>query len=341
MRFNSSYEAQRFCNEYSYMARFSLVLASSYHTTSKKRKNEVTKITLRCNKYGKHYDKDEDPIESIVPERQTSILAKTGCKVAIIIKETNGIWTITSAHLEHNHGLGTNSEAKFFRTHKYMSTEEKAMIRTLKKVNIPTRNMVAILSYMRGGRAALPYDDKDVANYSSKVGRERTMNDMTQVLQFFSEKQAENHGFYYSIDMDGSNKVKNIFWADAKAREYYKLYGDCISFDTTFLTNKYNLPFALIVGISAHGNTYIFACAFLGDETADTFMWVFKQFLSAMNEKHPQTVITDQDAAMMKAVAQVFPNARHRICWFHVKKNLEEKNGQGIQIKGRPKSGNE
>ena len=95
------------------------------------------------------------------------------------------------------------------------------------------------------------------------------------------------------------------------------------------------------MGISAHGNTYIFACAFLGDETADTFMWVFKQFLSAMNEKHPQTVITDQDAAMMKAVAQVFPNARHRICWFHVKKNLEEKNGQGIQIKGRPKSGNE
>ena len=52
-----------------------------------------------------------------------------------------------------------------------MSIEEKNMITTLKKVNTPTRNMVAILSYMRGGRANLSYDDKDVENYSYKVGR--------------------------------------------------------------------------------------------------------------------------------------------------------------------------
>ena len=69
--------------------------------------------------------------------------------------------------LDHNHPLGPHSETKFFRTH----TEEKNMIRTLKKVNTPTRNMVAILSYMRGGRANLSYDDKDVENYSYKVGR--------------------------------------------------------------------------------------------------------------------------------------------------------------------------
>ena len=37
MQFKSADEAQRFCNEYSYMARFSLVVATNYRTTSKKR----------------------------------------------------------------------------------------------------------------------------------------------------------------------------------------------------------------------------------------------------------------------------------------------------------------
>ena len=206
------------------------------------------------------------------------MIAKTRCKCTVIVKEDNGVWKISSTTLDHNHPLGPHSETKFLRTHKYMSTEEKTMIRTLKKVNTPTRNMVAILSYMRGGRANLSYDDKDVENYSYKVGREHTMNDMTQMLQYFSDQQAQSPGFYYSVDMDNDYKVRNIFWADAEAREYYTTYGDCISFDTTFLTNKYNLPFALLVGVSAYANTYIFACAFLRDETADTFSWVFGQF---------------------------------------------------------------
>jgi transposase-like protein len=78
------------------------------------------------------------------------------------------------------------------------------------------------------------------------------------------------------------------------------------------------------VGVSAHGNTYLFACAFLGDETATTFNWVFSQFLKAMNGKHPRSIITDQES-MMKAIKDTFPQTVHRQCWFHVKKNLEEK----------------
>jgi hypothetical protein len=204
------------------------VVATNYRTTSKKRNNEITSFTMRCNKFGKTNDKEKEGLESIIPERQTNVTMRTRCKVSIIVKENHGTWTITNVHLEHNHDIGPISETKFFRSHKYMTLEEKVMIRTLKKVNIPTRNMVAILSYIRGGRSALPYDDKDVANYSYKIGRERTVNDMTQMLQFFSERQAENPGFYYSVEMDENNKVKNIFWADARAREYYKSYGDCI-----------------------------------------------------------------------------------------------------------------
>ena len=42
---------------------------------------------------------------------------------------------------------------------------EKAIIRTLNESNIPTRKMISVLSYLRGGVIALPYKKKDVANF--------------------------------------------------------------------------------------------------------------------------------------------------------------------------------
>jgi len=35
--------------------------------------------------------------------------------------------------------------------------------------------------------------------------------------------------------------------------KYYADYGECVSFDTTYMTNRYNLPFAPFVGIIGHG----------------------------------------------------------------------------------------
>jgi len=45
------------------------------------------------------------------------------------------------------------------------------------------------------------------------------------------------------------------FWTDARsASQYFK---DGVSFDTTYLTNKYNMPFAPFVGINHHGQSIL------------------------------------------------------------------------------------
>jgi hypothetical protein len=45
------------------------------------------------------------------------------------------------------------------------------------------------------------------------------------------------------LSLEEIKKVKHMFWADGTSLKYYEMYGDCISFDTTYMTNKYNLPF--------------------------------------------------------------------------------------------------
>jgi hypothetical protein len=115
-----------------------------------------------------------------------------------------------------------------------------------------------------------------------------------------------------------------MFWTDGSSIRNYAEYGDCVSFDTTYMTNKYNLPFAPFVGVIGHG--HIFACAFISDETTDTFKWAFQTFLEAMGGTQPATIITDQDKAMRGAIQQVFTNTVHRNCFYHIKSKCYSKN---------------
>jgi hypothetical protein len=64
--------------------------------------------------------------------------------------------------------------------------------------------------------------------------------------------QSINDGFYFAIDFDDDGRLENIFWADARNRVAYEDFGDVITFDTMYLTNKYKMPFAPFVEVNHH-----------------------------------------------------------------------------------------
>ena len=102
--------------------------------------------------------------------------------------------------------------------------------------------------------------------------------------------------------------------------------GDYVSFDTTFSTNVYDMPFVPIVGVDNHGKTILFGCALLKDQTTETFQWLFQTFKIANNGKEPKTVITDQDQSIGNALDIEFPMSIRRFCFWHIMKVLKQKN---------------
>ncbi|KAI8564273.1 hypothetical protein RHMOL_Rhmol03G0168700 [Rhododendron molle] len=82
-----------------------------------------------------------------------------------------------------------------------------------------------------------------------------------------------------------------------------------------------NRPFAVFIGFNNHREVIVFGDALMYDETADSFIWLFETFLEAMSNKHPQTIFTDQDAAMAKAISFVMPDVYHRLCTWHMMQN--------------------
>ncbi|PNT66616.1 protein FAR1-RELATED SEQUENCE 5-like [Brachypodium distachyon] len=342
MSFCSHVEAFAFYNTYASIVGFSAKIAGNYHRRGTAA-DAVTRYTYRCNRAGKVVSREvleerkrkrdqnrktKDglacPVQLNKPRNKNSIDV-TDCHATMVVTLKGDKWIVTKIELEHNHVLSPPGEAKFLRSHKHMTDEEKLLIRTMNAVKLPSRKIMAILAGFRGGISALPYTKKDINNYRTAIRNESNQNDMMMVIDFFKKKQMEDPRFYYAFRIDDENKVQNIFWADGHCRRFYHLYGDCVSFDTTYKTNKYNLPFAPFVGITGHGDNCLFACAILQNETIETFTWLFEEFLQCMRGKMPLTIITDQDVAMKQAIPRVFTQTTHRNCLFHIKKKAEEK----------------
>jgi hypothetical protein len=153
---------------------------------------------------------------------------------------------------------------------------------------------------------------------------------MQDTIAYFEALQYRDKDFFFRYDLDDQKRVKHLFWVDGAARKAYKYFNDCISFDTTYMTNKYKMPFAPFVGINSHGQSIQLGCGFLGNELTASFKWLFMVFLEAMDGIAPLNIITDQDFAMRAAIDAMFPGTIHRNCRWHIVDKATEEVGPSI-----------
>ena len=117
--------------------------------------------------------------------------------------------------------------------------------------------------------------------------------------------------------MDVDEQMTNVFWANACMILDYGYFGDVVSLDTTYCTNNAYRPLALFSGFNHYRQAIIFRAALLYDETAESFKWLFETFLEAHGQKRPQTIFTDQDQAMAKALGNhtIFSPNLTKLLW--------------------------
>ncbi|KAL9320913.1 hypothetical protein ACSQ67_012752 [Phaseolus vulgaris] len=65
----------------------------------------------------------------------------------------------------------------------------------------------------------------------------------------------------------------------------------------------------------------------VADESEESFTWLFQTWLRAMSGRQPLTVIADQDIAVQKAIAKVFPVTYHRFSLWQIKAKEQENMG--------------
>ncbi|XP_047326679.1 protein FAR-RED IMPAIRED RESPONSE 1-like [Impatiens glandulifera] len=190
-----------------------------------------------------------------------------------------------------------------------------------------------------GGYENLNFDERSCRNFISKARRLRLGNgDAEAFCQYFNRMQSRCLNFYYLYDLDEESRIKNVFWADGRCRAAYEYFSDVITFDTTYLTNRYDMPFAPFVGVNHHGQSILLGCGLLSSEDSESFIWLFKAWLSCMHGRAPKAIITNQCRSMTIAIEKVFPNTNHRFCLWHIMKKLPTKLAAHAQYKSIKKA---
>lgn len=164
------------------------------------------------------------------------------------------------------------------------------------------------------------------------TSRQRTLGGGGQhVLDYLKRMQAENPAFFYAVQGDNDHTGGNIFWADAASRMNYSYFGDTVTFDTSYRTNQYRVPFASFTGLNHHGQPVLFGCALILNESESSFIWLFQTWLQAMSRCQPVSITTDPDRLIQVAVSQILPETRHRFCKWGIFRETQEKLAQIYQ----------
>ncbi|KAK9677155.1 hypothetical protein RND81_11G124200 [Saponaria officinalis] len=198
-------------------------------------------------------------------------------------------------------GAGDN-EAQFHIMKRIRLVCTKLRMMLNDRAGIPMTRNFNTLVLEGGGYENIPFNYRDMRNAINQERRRgRFGGDAHELISYFDILKRENPEFYFAVQKDVNGALLNVFWADARCRAMHKAFGDPVSYDTTFLSNRYLMPFFPFVGVNHHGSTVIFAAALVSYEDKATFEWVFKRWIECMG-RAPIVMLTDQCKAIEGAI---------------------------------------
>ncbi|KAG6402666.1 hypothetical protein SASPL_134868 [Salvia splendens] len=131
-----------------------------------------------------------------------------------------------------------------------------------------------------GGPESVGCTERDIRNLERDMRDEQKGIDAETLVEFFTSEKEKNSSFFFDYETDSDNRFKRCFWADHKSRSAYSVFSDVV-FDSTYNTNN--------------------------DEKTESYLWLLNKFMEAMPTSASKAIITDQDPATTKALAQVLP----------------------------------
>lgn len=303
MAFDTEKEAYDFYNSYARNVGFSI---RKSHSKSR------ADGTL-CSKYFVCSNEGQPVVSTAQPARKQRASTRSDCKARVqFYINREGVWTVQKVELDHNHFLVSPDKSHMLRSQRHLSESDQQIMNQIRKEGITAADIQRVFQQWSGGAENLHLLKKD----SDK--KYLQPNCAQALLEYLRNKQSENPSFFYAVQLNDDGRIANFFWTDGQAIVDYTCFGDVVSFDTTFETNRFEMPFAPFVGTNHHKKTIVFGAALLYDESSESFLWLFQTFLMAMSGKQPTTIFTDQSAEMSKSIRLVFPNSSHRLCLRHI-----------------------
>ncbi|KAL9672102.1 hypothetical protein QQ045_028350 [Rhodiola kirilowii] len=324
MVFQHVNDAITFYKKYAYIAGFSVRLS----TTSTRSDGVVTHKYLVCSKEGfKGKHAPVDTVNSVEQSERHRRDSRCGCFARMCLNISDGgIYRVYLFEEAHNHWLVDDIGKQYLNQNRQLSVVHQNFIMHCGKYRIGATKAHHLVKDLCGGFSNVGATATDFKNFKRDLKLYIGINDAQMIVDSLVNKKNTCKGYSFEYFVDEHGSLSRLFWADHVARGDSIIFGDVVSFDATYRTNKYNLVFVPFTGVDNHHRSVTLAAGLISKEDVESYTWLltcFKNFVVS----DPSVIVTDQDPAMKVAISSVFPTSRHRFCMWHITEKIQSKVG--------------
>ncbi|KAL9689512.1 hypothetical protein QQ045_009898 [Rhodiola kirilowii] len=303
-------DAIKFYKHYAYITGFSVRLS----TTSTRSDGVLTHKYLVCSKEGfKEKATLVDTVNSVEQIERHKRDSRCGCFARMCLNIIDGgTYRVYSFEEAHNHWLVDDIGKQYLNQNRQLYVVHQNSIMQCGKYRIGATKAHHLVKDLCGGGGGgfsnIGATITDFKNFKRDLKLYIGLNDAQMIVDSLSNKKNTCQGYSFEYYADEHDSLSRLFWADQIERGDCIIFGDVVSFDATYKTNK----------------SVTLAAGLISKEDVDSYTWLltcYKNFVV----RDPSVIVTDQDAAMKVAISRVFLTSRHRFCMWHITEKLQSK----------------
>ncbi|KAK9677636.1 hypothetical protein RND81_11G157200 [Saponaria officinalis] len=303
--------------------RFSLV-KSTYKVNNS---SKLRYLYARCNRGGNYKGEVKDPEKAL---RANTSTLKCKCPFNVKIQELRcGSVMIKPRDDIHNHELTVYTDGH--RRRAAMDDEQKAYVLEQAVAQVRPAHIRRGL-YVQNPDKPQP-TIRQIYNFISKLSSQERggRNHAQQMFQ-----RAVKHNYLWFMEKNPeTDQLTDIFMAHPEGVQLFRTYFYVICIDSTYKTNKYGMPLVEFIGVTPSGKNFSIGYAIVTSEDENGYRWCLEKIRSLLPENvSPSVVVTDRELALTNMIAEVFPNAAHFLCTWHIACAVEARStkvfGKGV-----------
>ncbi|POW05451.1 hypothetical protein PSTT_09688 [Puccinia striiformis] len=299
------------------LLRFCQLWAKTHcYAISKSHSAAEKNVYIRCDRGGIYEGKKTNRSGRKTASSKTNCPFKLKGSIPTSKKIMNKTWTLEVCEGTHNHGPspGASSHA----AHRQLQPEQVTELRGLFKSNVKPAQM---LLQLRTSDDQTLATNKTITNMLQKFRRE-DLDGKTPVEALVHVLKETN--WLWEVKVNNSGQIQNLFFAHPGSIHLARINHHVALLDATYKTNRYKIPLLHVIGQAASNRSFSIAFCFLTYEDDENYLWAVQVLKKLIwkPDRIPKVFITDRDAALRNALAEVFPNSQANLCTWHINKNI-------------------
>ncbi|GJU28708.1 FAR1-related sequence 5-like protein [Tanacetum coccineum] len=196
---------------------------------------------LLCNKEGlpKGVNKDTMSEETSENQIRTGSIIRTGClaRAKFKINVTHTGYVLYEFEEAHNHTFVPKAYRNLTKKRNQMSHPEQIFVQQLGSTSIGPTRAHHLYASTHGGYESVNETKTEYRNHQRDLNTHIGDVDAQMLITKMNNRKEHVDNFLFEYVVE-NRQLSALFWADDMSKYNYKEFGDTISFDATFRTNK-------------------------------------------------------------------------------------------------------